>query len=104
MPVLKLKQMAGLYAIARLSPDAPIPTWIAGDGVVSYSRGNDDLTLVCPQQRVPDDVTSDREWACFELVGPFSLGETGIVLSLLRPLSENDIGIFLIPPTAPTTF
>lgn len=97
MPTLKLKQMTGLYAISQLAFDAPVPAWMFGDGVSSFARGTDELTLVCRQDLVPQDVVSDREWMCFEVVGPFSLGETGIVLSLLRPLSENDIGIFLIP-------
>jgi hypothetical protein len=97
MPSLKLNQLADLYAITRLPPDTPTPAWLAGDGISSYSRGSEEVTLICPQLRVPENVLSDRDWACFEAVGPFSLGEAGILLSLLRPLSENDIGIFLIP-------
>ena len=97
MPILKLKQMVGLYAISRLGPAAAVPDWMFGQGVSSFSRGSDELTLVCLQELVPEDVVADRDWACFEVAGPFALGETGIVLSLLRPLSENDIGIFLVP-------
>jgi hypothetical protein len=31
-----------------------------------------------------------------QFVGPFAFNETGIALSVIRPLSERDIGIFLV--------
>lgn len=32
----------------------------------------------------------------FKLEGPFAFDETGIVLSVIRPLSENRLGIFVV--------
>jgi hypothetical protein len=43
----------------------------------------------------PETVKQDRDWTCFKFIGPFAFGETGIVLSVIRPLSENGIGIFV---------
>ena len=39
---------------------------------------------------------ADLDWRCFKFVGPFAFDETGIALSVIRPLSENGIGIFLV--------
>ena len=40
--------------------------------------------------------TIHADWTCFKLQGPFAFGETGIVLSVIRPLSENGIGTFVV--------
>lgn len=94
--IVRLKEIPGDYAVARLAPGEAIPAWADGDGFVSISRTDDELSIVCLQDRTPTDVRSDRGWACLKLVGPFAFDETGIVLSVIRPLSENGIGIFVV--------
>lgn len=93
---IKLKILAQTYAIARLEPNSQIPAWADGEGFVSISRTDDELSIVCLEERVPDDVHKDAGWSCFKLLGPFAFGETGIVLSVIKPLSENGIGIFVV--------
>jgi len=96
MPSIKLKKLQGVYTIAQLEAASPIPDWCDGEGFVNVSRGDDELSLICLKQRVPEDVKSDGEWTCFKFVGPFAFGETGIVLSVVKPISENGIGILII--------
>jgi uncharacterized protein len=93
---IKLQLMDGTYCIARLSGDAPIPPWADGQGFVSISRNGDELSIGCKQERVPFGIKVDLEWACLTFVGPFAFGETGIVLSVIQPLSANGIGIFVV--------
>ena len=95
MPI-SLRRLEGGYAIAQLAADAAIPSWCDGEGFVSINRTDDELSVVCLQSRIPDDVKADRDWRCFKFVGPFAFDETGIALSVIRPLSENGIGIFLV--------
>jgi uncharacterized protein len=91
-----LKKLDGDYAIARLEADAVFPTWADGAGFVSISRTDDELSIVCLQSRIPEAVKQDRDWTCFKLQGPFAFGETGVVLSVIKPLSENRIGVFVV--------
>jgi hypothetical protein len=93
---IRLKQLPGLYAISRLEPGDAIPGWADGPGFVSITRTDDELSIVCLQDRVPDAVRQDSDWAAFKFEGPFAFGETGIVLSVIRPLSENGLGIFVV--------
>ena len=95
MPV-RLKRMSGDYAIAQLAADQPMPAWLEGDGLMSVTRTEDELSIVCRQDRVPEGVRSDPDWVALHLVGPFAFDETGIVLSVIRPLSENGLGIFVL--------
>ena len=93
-PTLQL--LDGAYAIARLQPDAAMPDWADGAGFVSISRSDDELSVLWLASRVPAAVRQDAGWACMKLVGPFAFDQTGIVLSVIRPLSEAGIGIFVV--------
>lgn len=95
-PSLNLSQVAGQYAIARLAPDAPLPSWADGAGFVSISRASDELTIVCLQNRIPDDVQSDRDWSCLRTIGPFGFDAAGIVTALITPVSQTNIGVFVV--------
>lgn len=96
MPTIKLKQLEGVYTISQLPPSEPVPAWCDGEGFVNISRGDDELSMICLKNRVPQEVKSDGEWTCFKFLGPFAFGETGIVLSVVRPISENGIGILIL--------
>lgn len=95
-PSVTLQQLAGDYAVARLGRDEAVPAWADGDGFVSVSRSDEELSVVCRSDRVPASVRHDAGWTCFKFRGPFAFDETGIALAVIRPLSEADIGIFLV--------
>jgi hypothetical protein len=93
---ITLKILPGLYAIAKLPPQAPVPAWLAGVGLWAVVGADDETTIICPQERMPKDITSTRNWACLRTTGPFGFDETGIVSNLITPLSEAGIGIFVL--------
>jgi hypothetical protein len=93
---VKLQLLSGAYGVARLCSSNPIPAWADGGGFVSISRTDDELSIVCLQDRIPQDVQLDGGWSCFKFQGPFAFDETGIVLSVIEPLSSNGIGVFVV--------
>lgn len=93
---LRLQLLEGKYAISRLNGRAAVPAWVEGDGFVSVSRSGDELSVLCREDRVPEDTQTDRDWICLKFVGPFDLYETGVVLSVVQPLSEGGIGVFVV--------
>lgn len=93
---ITLEQASGEYAVSRLDAAAPIPAWADGDGFVSISRSTHELSIVCAAARVPPGTVSERDWRCWRFVGPFAFGATGIVLSVVRPLSLGGLGVFVV--------
>lgn len=93
---VRMRVLDGDYGVARLEPSEPIPAWAEGPGFVSISRSDDELSVVCLESRIPEGVRDDRGWACLKLLGPFAFDETGIVLSVIAPLSSNGVGIFVV--------
>ena len=96
MKQLKLRQLPDTYGIARLEASSPIPPWADGAGFISISRTEDELSIVCQQTRILDSVPSSLNWVCFKFVGPFAFDETGIVASVVTPLSTGGIGVFVV--------
>ncbi|MBV7534987.1 ACT domain-containing protein [Duganella sp. sic0402] len=93
---ITLEQTNGDYAVCRLAPDAALPAWADGGGFVTISRSAHELSVVCLTERVPADTQQESGWTCLRFVGPFAFGATGIVLSVVRPLSEGGLGVFVV--------
>jgi len=93
---LKFLRLNGLYAIARLAPDAAIPEWAMRGEFTSTTRTTDELSVVCPIENLPADVSSPHRWICLKLEGPFPFSLTGVLHSFIEPLSSNGIPIFAI--------
>lgn len=93
---VRLKRLAGSYSVCRLDPASPFPGWADGDGFVSISRSDDELSIVCRAERVPGEVKQDSGWTCYKFIGPFAFDETGIVSAVIGPLSDAGIGIFVV--------
>ncbi len=91
-----LRELPGQYAVVRLAPDSTIPAWADGEGFVSISRSDDELSITCLTARVPDSVQSSGPWRCFKLQGPFAFDEYGILLSIVKPLSEAGLGVYVV--------
>ena len=96
MPSITLTELAGDYGIARLSADAANPGWADGDGLFTVSRTDDELSVLCLANRIPDSVKRDLGWTAFKFEGPFAFHEHGILLSVVAPISGAGIGVFVI--------
>lgn len=93
---IRFKHVPGRYGIARLAPNAAIPEWFAGDGFAALVRADDETTVVCAFERIPDGIEVDGPWHCLRSMGPFAFDATGIVQSMVNPLSDAGIGVFVL--------
>lgn len=93
---LRLRWVPGTYSVARLAPTSPIPTWAGGPGFMATVQADDELTIVCLSDRVPDDIQSEGGWVCLRTIGPFEFQATGVVQALIQPLSNNGVGVFVL--------
>jgi uncharacterized protein len=93
---VQLYALDELYAVVRLEPDADIPSWARTGHFWSVTRSDSELSVVCPQEQVPPDASAERGWCAFEVAGPLDFSLTGIVASLVTPLADEDIPLFVI--------
>jgi hypothetical protein len=93
---VQLYVLDDLYAIVRLEPDAELPAWLRRGAFWSATRTETELSLVCRADDVPPDASAERGFVAFELAGPLDFSLTGVVASLVTPLAEEEIPLFVI--------
>lgn len=84
------------FAIARLAPDAAVPSWAAPGPFFSITRTTDELSVVTAARNVPDDVQKQAVFRVLKIHGPFALSEIGVVSALAAPLADAKISLFVI--------
>lgn len=85
------------FGICRIDPQINIPNWaLTGKDFVSISRSNEELSIICEQSVIPDNVVADKDWRVLRVEGPVDNQLPGIVYSLAKPLAEAKISIFAI--------
>ncbi len=93
---MRLRTLPDLYAIVRLDPDGAVPTWVYDSPFWSVTRSDAELSVVCAEEDIPDDARAERGWCALELAGPLDFSLTGVVASLVSPLAEAKVSIFVI--------
>ncbi len=93
---LRLSLLTGHMSVCRLEPTTKVPDWAISGGSFSVTRTDDELSVVCPDELVPEDVRSEGGWRALKLEGPFEFSEVGVLASVAAPLAEAEVGIFAV--------
>lgn len=93
---MRLREVPGKFGVAQMAADAPIPDWANGPGFCSIVRADDELTIICHEDRIPDTVPSELGWSCFRSIGPVAFDDAGVLAALISPISNAGIGVFVL--------
>ena len=96
MKQLNLTMSPHLYAVCQFHRDKNIPYWALLGDFVSLTRTHEELSIVCQQENVPDDIEAERGWRCVQVQGAFDFSVAGIHVSLAVPLAEAEISVLAI--------
>ena len=85
-------------AVCRGEPGDPVPDWFEPRlPLSSLVRSDRDLTLVTPEEELPDDVPGERGWRALRVEGPFDLTTTfGVIAGVTAPLAAAEVSVFSI--------
>ena len=95
MPVLRLVILPDTFAVCRLPADSSIPAWATGE-LVSITRTGDELSVVCREDAVPEDIRCETGWRCLRVDGTLDLSLVGVLASLAVPLAEAGVSVFAV--------
>ena len=93
---LSLSLLPPTYAVCQLHPDKHIPYWALLGDFVSLTRTPEELSIVCQQDNVPEDIEAERGWRCVQVQGAFDFSVAGVNASLAVPLANADISVLAI--------
>ena len=92
----KLELLPDSYAVCRLDKNAPVPDWATQGLFSSITRTARELSVVCPDARVPAGVKKESGWKVLMLEGPLDFSLTGVLASLTGPLARESVSVFAL--------
>ena len=92
---LSLLVLNPVFAICTLKRDALLPEWALSSDFFSITRTYDELSIVCLQESIPQDVKINKGWRCLKVQGPLGFDIVGILASLSLPLASEGVSIFV---------
>jgi len=93
---LHFRLLDGAYAVARLDASAAVPPWSARGEFTSVTRSAEELSIVCEESAVPEDVRAERGWRALQLEGPIPFETTGVAAKFTNALAARNISVFVI--------
>ena len=95
---MRLRALDGRYAVARLPAGAPLPPWaVAATGpLVSITRTDEELSIVCADAAVPAEVRAERDFVGWRVAGTIDFAVTGVLASLTAPLAAAGVSVFAL--------
>ncbi|HEV2093281.1 MAG TPA: ACT domain-containing protein [Rubrobacter sp.] len=93
---LRLSLLAVHVSVCRLDTESKIPDWAVESGFFSVTRTTEELSVVCPEGSVPEDVRCEGGWRVLKLEGPFGFSEVGVLVSVAGPLAGAGVSVFAV--------
>lgn len=93
---LKMKLLKGSFGICRLDSNSSIPNWIDYEKFLSITKTDDELSIVCSEDGIPNNIKCEKNWNVIKVEGPLDFSLIGILSSISTILSKENISIFAI--------
>ena len=96
MEKLTLSILPEKLGICHFEKNSQIPDWAKDISFCSITRTSDELSIVCPQDKIPGGVLFEKDWRVFKVEGLLDMYSVGIIAFLSKPLADEGISIFNI--------
>jgi hypothetical protein len=93
---LRLSILDERFAICKLKSGHEVPDWALKAGFFSVTRTSNELSIVCPEQNVPEGSLFKGGWRALGIEGPLDFSLTSVLVSVAEPLAAADVSIFAV--------
>ncbi len=100
-PTLVMEWIPGRFAVCRLPPDSEVPAWAGTAGalgprprrLLSVTRTDRELSVVAPEEAVPDGVQAERNWVAVRVAGVLDFSLVGVLARLTGALAGAGVPV-----------
>ena len=93
---MNIKVLKDRYAICRLEPEDMVPLWVDTKNFISITRTEDELSIVCIDKNIPNEIKSEKGWRVLKVEGPLDFSLIGILSDISGILAKEKISIFVV--------
>lgn len=91
-----LKLLKETYGVCRLSTNEEIPSWALKGDFFSVTKTEDELSIVCLQDNIQDEVRCEKDWRVLKVEGPLDFSLVGILANISKVMADVKVSIFAI--------
>lgn len=91
-----MKLLKEKFGVCRLDKNSLIPEWSQNGNFLSVTRTSDELSIVCDEDSIPNDVKCEKDWRILKVEGPLDFSLIGILSKISTILVQKGISIFAI--------
>ena len=88
--------LASSFAVCKLRPEASIPQWAYQGRFISITKTEEEVSIVCQTDNIPEDVVCAKNWRALKIVAELDFVLVGILAAISNTLAQAGISIFAI--------
>jgi hypothetical protein len=96
MEKLILLPLKEKFAVCHFDKKSKIPDWLKESVFYFVGKTDDELSIICQQEKIPGGVLAEKNWKAFKVKGPLGFTLTGVVSSISKPLADAKISILYV--------
>ena len=93
---MQLRLLAEMFGIMKLTPPQVFPAWLNQAPVFFIARTEDEYSIMCPQEYIPNGVDYSADYRCLRVDGDLAFDAIGVVARVSKPLAEAGLSLFLM--------
>lgn len=91
---MTLQLLPGQFVVCQITA---LPAGILSAPLVFVAKTDDELSLVCPENMVPEDALAvEPDWRALKITGVLDFGLVGIIAGISRILADEKIPLFVV--------
>lgn len=94
--MLQLIVLPKRFAICQLKPSEQLPEWIYQSSFFSVSKTSDELSIVCEEQLVVEEIKKSAGWRLIKINEELDLSLTGITARFSTALANAGVNLSVI--------
>jgi uncharacterized protein len=82
---MHIKILVNTYSLCKLVPTVDVPNSYLSSAFYTITKTNDELSIVCETDVVPNDVQQSKGWRLLQIAAILDLSLTGITANFQQP-------------------
>ncbi|MEL7632872.1 MULTISPECIES: ACT domain-containing protein [Sporomusa] len=93
---LKFEVLVDTLGVCRLCASQSIPQWAYRGEFFSITKTTEELSIVCSEVVIPEDVVCERGWRALKIAGILDFSLVGILSVVATILAKAKVSIFAV--------
>jgi hypothetical protein len=93
---MQLRLLPQPFGILKLMLPQDFPGWLDHADLYFVARTEDEFSVMCPQDYIPDGIVYSADYRCLRVDGDLAFDEIGVVARVSKPLADARLSLFVV--------